>query len=376
MAGIYVHIPFCKTHCSYCDFYSIIDEKKIDVVIESICQELVLRKEYLGGELIETIYFGGGTPSYVSTEFLEKILQKIKANYVVSEIAEITLEVNPDDIYKEKAEEYLNLGFNRVSVGIQSYNDLHLKFLNRRHDANQAINVIEILKKAGFSNISIDLIYGIPGMTPDEWKKNVEQAIIADVKHISAYHLTIEKGTELFSQLKKGKITLVSDIESEDNYITLCELLKKNKFEHYEISNFSKPGFKSKHNTSYWEGKKYVGFGPAAHSFNGLSRQWNVSNTNEYMDGIKKNEKYFIQEKLSKKNRYNEYILTGLRTNEGVYLSKLRDNFGNKYQAFFLQQIEKHLKNEHLVEKQKNNWIIPEKKWLVSDGLIADLCMV
>ncbi len=373
MAGIYIHIPFCKTHCSYCDFYSVTNNKNIAGIVDSICTELVLRNHYTEGEPIETIYFGGGTPSYIATEFLEKILQKIYSSFPVSSSAEITLEVNPDDINVKKAKEFSKTGFNRVSIGIQSFEDKHLTFLRRRHNSRQAATCVEILKDAGFSNISIDLIYGIPGMTQEDWKETLEKTVSFNVSHISAYHLTIEKGTKLYTLFLKRTLPPVSESKSEAFYTVLCETLKKSGFEHYEISNFSLPGYKSKHNNSYWNGKKYLGAGPSAHSFNGVSRQWNLSDINKYIPEIHKNGKYYTIEKLSKKDRYNEYLLTRLRTHNGISFSELSGLFGQVYLAYFLQLADRHLKTKNLVKNNKNIVIIPENKWFISDGIILDL---
>lgn len=376
MAGIYIHIPFCKTHCSYCDFYSVTNSKNTSGIVDSICAEFVLRNNYLAGEPVETIYFGGGTPSYIATELLEKILLKIYSSFSVPASAEITIEVNPDDINSGKAKEFSKIGFNRASMGIQSFNDKILTILKRRHNSRQAVESIKILKEAGFTNLSIDLIYGIPGMTYYDWEKTLEQAVSVNVPHISAYHLTIEKGTELYSLFVKREITDFSDYESERFYTLLCDILKKNGYEHYEISNFSLPGYKSKHNNGYWDGKKYLGAGPSAHSFNGISRQWNVSDTNKYISEIQKKGKCFSVEKLTEKDRYNEYLLTRLRTSQGVSLSEINELFGQKYLSHFLKQAGRHLKSKYLAEINNNTILIPENKWFISDGIISDLCKI
>ena len=376
MAGIYIHIPFCKTHCSYCDFYSVTDNKNINKIIDTICSELDLRKVYLEEEKIETIYFGGGTPSFIETEYLEKIINKIRALFIVSEDAEITVELNPDDVTNEKARKLLKIGFNRASLGIQSFDDKILTFLKRRHTAIQAISSVRSLKDSGFSNISIDLIYGIPRMKIIDWEKTIKMGLELKIQHISAYHLTIEKGTELHRFFLKGALENVTEDESEMQYDTLCRILKKNNFKHYEISNFSKSGFESKHNKSYWEGKKYLGVGPSAHSFDEKSRQWNFSNLDEYISGVYGESKYFKSEKLTKKDKYNEYLLTHLRTDKGVDKNEMLKLFGKTYLEYFNQQSENHIQGKKMVFIDSNRIIVPENFWFVCDGILSDLCKI
>ena len=376
MAGIYVHIPFCKSMCAYCDFYSVSDTGNAKELIDAVCKEIEQKKNYLNSELIETIYVGGGTPSFIDEKLLYRIIKTIYELYNVSENAEITIEINPDDITKEKAKKIKDIGFNRISVGVQSFNDNYLTFLKRRHNVNQAMKAIQTLMQEGFTNLSIDLIYGIPDMTLKDWVKDLNTAVSSEVAHISAYHLTIEKGTELFSLLKNGKLEIVKDEISYRMYELLCEILNQHNFIHYEISNFSKPEMFSKHNKSYWEGNKYLGTGPSAHSFNGVSRQWNVSDNKKYIYGILNNESYFTTEKLTKKNRYNEYVLTRLRTDSGVSLSDLMEYFGTGFLEYFLKQAEKHFKEGNMFQSANGFITIPEKKWFVSDNIISDVCKI
>jgi len=268
------------------------------------------------------------------------------------------------------------MGFNRISMGVQSFDDKILQFLGRRHDSKQALKAIETFKNTGFNNISIDLIYGIPELSHTVWNNTIDQALKLDAKHISAYHLTIEKGTVLHKLLKKNTVSLLSDEDSLLQYNLLSEKLRKSGYIHYEISNFSKPGLESKHNSSYWFGKKYAGFGPSAHSFNGQSRQWNVSDIGQYIDRINAGCFYFKKENLTLKKKYNEHILTRLRTNQGINLKELSILFGNTYLQYFMTLIKKHLTQNNLIQINKEQIIIPEKSWFISDGIISDLLKV
>jgi oxygen-independent coproporphyrinogen III oxidase len=376
MAGIYIHIPFCKTRCHYCDFFSCINQDDISPVIAAIIKEIELRKEYLGEEIIETIYFGGGTPSFVSVKYIDQLLKAIYTFFPVVKFPEITLEINPDDITNTLVKSYLKMGINRISMGVQSFDDNILEFLGRRHNSQQAIKTIKILQNTGFKNISLDLIYGIPELTQNTWNKTIDQATEFEIQHISAYHLTIEKGTVLYQQLTNNIISIISDEDSQIQYQLLSEKLNKSGFIHYEISNFSKPGFESKHNSSYWSGKKYAGFGPSAHSFNNHSRQWNVSNNNQYIDRIKAGCFYFKKENLTQKKIYNEHVLTRLRTNRGINLNELSILFGDEYLQYFLSLIKRHLAQNNLIHINKDQIIIPEKSWFISDRIISDLLKV
>lgn len=376
MAGIYIHIPFCKTRCHYCDFFSCTDQNEISTIINAIIKEIELKKEYLAGEIIETIYFGGGTPSYISAKFVGQILKTIYTTFTVVKSPEITIEVNPDDITYAKAKTYLNIGINRISVGIQSFENNILRFLGRRHNSLQALSTIEILKDTGFKNISLDLIYGIPNLSQKEWEKTINQVIKLGIQHISAYHLSIEKGTVLHKLLIDNKITLLPDDDGLLQYLLISEMLKKSGYVHYEISNFCELGFESKHNSSYWFGKKYAGFGPSAHSFDVNSRQWNISSINQYVNQINNNYSYFKKENLTLKKKYNEYILTRFRTIQGVTLKELSVLFGDHYLKYFIAGAQKHLNQKSLIQVKKERFIIPENKWFISDIIISDMCKI
>lgn len=376
MAGIYFHIPFCKTRCSYCDFFSSVSEADIPKIIAAEIKEIELKKDYLKNERIETIYFGGGTPSFLSEKKIWQLLNAVYKNYNVCKTPEITIEVNPDDISLQKANSFYSFGINRVSMGTQSFNDDILKFLNRRHDSKQAIKSIEILKIADFNNISLDLIYGIPNLTNEEWEKTIDTALQLNIQHISAYHLSFEKGTKIHQQLKNKEISALLDDDSVYQYNILCKKLKNNGFEHYEISNFSLPDFNSKHNSSYWEGKKYVGIGPSAHSFNGNSRQWNVSDIEKYSLGITTEKKYFTKENLSLTQKYNEMLLTRLRTSKGITTKEILNNFGEDILNHFIKFVIP-LTNSKKIKKVNNNrYNISEENWFISDGIISELCII
>lgn len=376
MAGIYFHIPFCKTRCSYCDFFSSVSEADITKIIAAEIKELEIKKNYIGDETVETIYFGGGTPSFISEKNIEQLLNAVYKNYKVCNSPEITIEVNPDDINIEKAKSLFSFGINRISMGTQSFNDSILNFLNRRHNSEQAIKSIEVLKQIGFNNISIDLIYGIPNLNIEEWGKTIDIALDLNIQHISAYHLSFERGTKIHKQLETKKIFALQDEESADQYSLLCEKLRSKCFEHYEISNFSLPEFNSKHNSSYWQEKKYVGIGPSAHSFNGDSRQWNVSEIGKYITGITTEKKYFTKENLSLNQKYNEFLLTRLRTNKGINIEDISALFGNNYAESFKKSVLSLTKNSFVKSVNNNMYNISEEKWFVSDNIISELCII
>jgi oxygen-independent coproporphyrinogen-3 oxidase len=347
MAGIYIHIPFCKKRCIYCDSYSSTYQEYIPPLIDAIIKELKERKDYLQNETVETIYFGGGTPSLLTENELGKILAAIFENYPVEETAEITLEANPDDLISG---EYLSslrkLKINRLSIGIQSFDDEKLKFLNRRHTAGQAIQAVRSAHEVGFNNISIDLIYAIPGQTFQQWEKELNIAFSLPIQHLSAYELTYEKQTLLGKQKQKGLITPVDEEISIKMYETLLEEAKKHRFERYEISNFALPGSYSRHNSAYWEQKIYIGIGPSAHSYNSTSRQWNVSSVEKYIKAIEHQEKYFEKEKLTLNQQYNEYLMVSLRTAEGLDLNKLEEKFGTELKNECLKSLKIFMNND------------------------------
>lgn len=327
MAGIYFHIPFCKQACHYCDFHFSTSLKYKSELVESLKKELILRQDYLSKETIETIYFGGGTPSILEVEEIKQILEIIFTHFKVAENLEISLEANPDDLDNKKVLEFKNSPVNRFSVGIQSFYDEDLAWMNRAHNAKEADSVIKKLQDAGFENLSLDLIYGFPLLTDEKWNKNIKKTIELEVPHISAYSMTVESKTALASFINKGTQKPMDEQQSARHFQILCDQLAPNKYEQYEISNFSFPDRHSKHNSNYWRGVPYLGIGPSAHSFNGNQRQWNVSNNALYMKGLAKNELNFELEDLSTANKINEYIMTTLRTKWGMDLKLLKEKF-------------------------------------------------
>lgn len=330
MAGIYIHIPFCIQKCGYCDFYSIIRLTDKSDFVACLCKEIIDRKDTLNGEAVKTIYFGGGTPSLLSKQDLTKIVDVLFAHYDLSKLEEFTIEVNPDDINMSYLTDLRELGINRLSMGIQSFNNKILTFMNRRHNAAEALQAVELSKRSGFDNVSIDLIYGIPNMSLQEWESSIDTALGMGVQHISAYHLTFEPGTVFYKNLKKNILKEVDDSVSVEQHALLIHKLKEKGFIDYEISNFCQPGFESKHNSSYWNGSNYLGFGPSAHSYSAPSRRWNISDLKEYMKKVQEEECYFEFEILSEKDKYNEAIMLGLRTNKGVELNvinQMKDEF-------------------------------------------------
>jgi oxygen-independent coproporphyrinogen III oxidase len=334
LAGIYIHIPFCKQACHYCNFHFSTQLNNKELLLNALRKELLLRKSYLENQSINTIYFGGGTPSLLSEKELGNIVDAVFANFAVSKNAEITLEANPDDLSKEKLHELKNVGINRLSIGVQSFIERDLKEMNRAHSVSEAESSVKRAQDVGFENITIDLMYGLPHLTNEEWTQNVQTAIDLQVPHISSYCLTIEEKTALHHFVSKAQTTMVDDNTTEQQFLQLIEMLTANGFEHYEISNFSKDGFISKHNSAYWLGEHYLGLGPSAHSFNGINRSWNVANNAKYINAINKKEAFFEEEKLSQENKYNEYILTRLRTKWGVNTKDIEQRFPEFYNHF------------------------------------------
>ncbi len=327
MAGIYIHIPFCKVKCHYCDFHFSTQLNNVDTVIEAMCKEITERKHYLNHQNIKTIYLGGGTPSILSFNHLEKLIDEVKKHYDLVPDYEFTIECNPDDITLEKLNEFKQLGINRLSIGIQSFDEDQLKSLNRAHNAKEARQAVELAIATGFDNITIDLIYGLPDTDENYWRKQIEQAIDLGISHISSYCLTFEEKTVFGNWLKKGKIKALPDETSLNQFKQLCQSLEQAGYEHYEISNFALPGFVSKHNSSYWLGASYIGIGPSAHSFNGKSRQWNMANNAIYSKNINSNVTYYEVEVLTENDRFNEYIMTRIRTKWGIELDYLKTHF-------------------------------------------------
>jgi len=375
MAGIYLHIPFCKTRCIYCDFYSTTRSEMTDRYVSALCKELKLRKSYLDNEPVETIYFGGGTPSQLSKENFEKIFETIEKEYNLAECREITLEANPDDLTPEYIKILASLPFNRISIGIQTFNEQTLRLLKRRHTAGQAISAVKECRMAGFQNISIDLMYGLPGETPESWKADLEEAVGLNVEHISAYHLIYEEGTPLYEMLQKHKVEEVDEDSSVDFFALMIDRLTQTGFQHYEISNFCKPDKYSRHNSSYWTGKKYLGCGPSAHSFNGNTRQWNVSSLDKYIAGIDKGNPDFEIEELDVTTRYNDFVITSLRTMWGLSLNRLEEEFGTEFKQYCLENAQTYLDSGKL-EMRDNTLFLSKEGIFISDGIMSDLLWV
>jgi oxygen-independent coproporphyrinogen-3 oxidase len=370
MAGIYIHIPFCKKRCVYCDFFSSTHGEMKNSYVEAVCRELEIRRNYLQNEKIETIYFGGGTPSQLNVEDFEKIFIAIGCMdaRAGAPLREITLEANPDDLTPDYVDSIRPLPFNRVSVGIQSLNDKELKFLNRRHNAETAVRAVRRLQEKGFANIGIDLMYGLPGQNETGWRKTIRQAKTLSVQHISAYHLTYEEGASLYHSLQKGLIRPIEEETSIRLFEILTDEMAEAGFEHYEISNFAQASYRSKHNASYWNGTHYLGIGAAAHSYNGLSRQWNVASVPKYIESQTADGFEIIDETTA----YNDFILTRLRTGEGIDLEELSALFGEKKKAYCLRHAQKYIDNQ-LLERRGKRLCLTRKGIFVSDGIVSEL---
>ena len=373
MSGIYIHIPFCKQACHYCDFHFSTSLQNKGLLVNSILSEIDLRLNYLPNKKIESIYFGGGTPSLLSEKETFLILEKIYKLYNVSKDVEITLECNPDDLTDEKLKELKRLEVNRLSIGLQSFDEEELIWMNRAHTAKESESSVKRAQDRGFENITIDLIYGSKFSNLPNWKKTLNKAIALDVKHISSYNLTIEEKTKLGHDFKLKKEVAIDDEKSSELFLEMINRLEKNNFIHYEISNFGKEGFFSLHNSNYWKGEHYLGLGPSAHSFDGQSRQWNVSNNNIYLKRIsEKNESYFEKEILTEKERFNEYVLTSLRTIWGIDLNYLSANFNTEFVKHYLIQIEKYIKQETVVINN-TTYTLTEKGKLFADKIASEL---
>ena len=385
MAGIYIHIPFCKSKCAYCNFFSLVSEKKIVEYVDALKKELVVRKQYLGNDKVKTIYFGGGTPSLLPTKYIDEILKITNDNFDLIPNPEITLEANPDTIDKEQLFELKSLGVNRISVGIQSFHDDDLKYLDRRHDSKHALQIIDDLKCVGFDKITLDLIYGIPTLTEEKWNKNLDIFFSTGISHLSAYALTIEPKTILGQRIEKGDLQDVSEEETVRHYNILVERTKENGFEHYEISNFAKHDCRSQHNSIYWNDEKYLGLGPSAHSYDGNSRQWNISNLTKYIQLVNTDTdsdadidadadmgRYYEKEILSKEDKFNEYVMTSLRTSWGCNVEKIERDYGKSYSDYFQKNVKKYLESGEML-KDFNTYHLTDEGMLFADGIAAEL---
>lgn len=372
--GIYVHVPFCKQACHYCDFHFSTSLKKKGELVNMLCREIVLRKEELPEGEIQTIYFGGGTPSLLSSEELKQIFDTIYSNYPIAEDAEVTLEANPDDLSREKLKVLYNSPINRLSIGVQSFFEEDLKLMNRAHNATEALECIKMANEY-FDNISIDLIYGIPDMSEERWKKNIQIALDLELSHFSCYALTVEPQTALQKFIEKGIIKPVDDDAAKAHFEILTKTLIEAGFVHYEFSNYGKPGYFSRNNTAYWLGRPYLGIGPSAHSYDGESRKWNVSNNTLYIKSLQKNEIPMQEEKLSLADKYNEYVMTRLRTMWGISLKEVEEKFGLRFKSYLFDQAKEHIK-EGLLKLEEEKLHVTEKGKFLSDGIAADLFLV
>ena len=374
MAGIYIHVPFCQSRCAYCDFYSTTLLAHSEAYVNTVCRELRHRLPELKGEPIKTIYFGGGTPSTLTIEELKRIQESIfHLSSFHFQLEEITLEANPDDLTEEYVKGLRTLPINRVSLGIQSFHDRTLRLVGRRHTAQEAIDAVRRLQQAGLTNISIDLIYGLPGESIEDWTYSLDQAIALGVKHISAYHLTYEEGTRLWRMQEQGLVAPIDEEQSIQSFELLREKLLAAGYEHYEISNFALPGYHSRHNSSYWQGTAYVGIGPGAHSYDGRNRRWNLSNLNNYIATPQDEDVPHEVEHLTTDERYDERIITELRTAQGIDLTKLQADFGELYHTHCLHCATPYIKRGQLQHTEDNHLRLTPKSIFISDAVMRDL---
>lgn len=370
MAGIYIHIPFCKQACAYCDFHFSTLLKNKPALIDAICKEIVLRKDYLQSAEINSIYFGGGTPSLLDKQELEQIFSVLAHYFSWDNSTEITLECNPDDLDKEKLLQLKSIGINRLSIGLQSFIEEELKWMNRAHNVSQSDACVKMAQDAGFENITVDLIYGSKFLSIENWHKTIQKVIDLNVPHISPYNLTIEKSTRLGRHLSKNIESSIDEEKCAEQFLLLMDLLENNGFEHYEISNFAKEGKIAIHNSNYWKGKKYLGIGPSAHSFNGITRQWNIANNNLYEKAINNGTIYFETENLTLKNQYNEYVLTRLRTKWGCNENDIEEQFGSEYILHFTKAISAYIPG--FVTKTNSIYTLTRNGKLIADKIALD----
>jgi len=372
LSGIYIHIPFCKQSCHYCNFHFSTNTAYKEKLISCILKEIELQKNYLEGETLQSIYFGGGTPSLLNVNEIENILEAIQKNFKVLKNVEITLEANPDDLKKEKINQLARTPVNRLSIGVQSFSDDDLIWMNRAHNASESLASIKMAQDAGFKNITIDLIYGIPGLTNDNWAKNLETSLSLNINHISSYALTVEPKTPLHTFIEQGKYLNVNDEQSSEQFEILINTLEANNFEQYEISNFAKGKNYSIHNSNYWKNKKYLGIGPSAHSFNIKSRSWNVSNNQLYIKSIEENKINCETEILTTQNRFNEYVMTGLRTMWGCNLNYIEKEFG-KENRNKLNENAKSFFDRNLIIENEGTLFLTKQGKLFADGIASEL---
>ena len=371
MAGLYIHIPYCKSKCTYCDFYSTPQVETMEQYVHSLLCEAKLRQEEIPHQF-NTLYLGGGTPSVMPLELMSQLINGLKSTFDLSHVEEFTIEVNPDDVTQEYIAALMQLGVNRVSMGVQSFNDNELQAINRRHSAQQAIDAVHDIKEAGITNVSIDIIYGLPGQTLNSWKHNVKQAIDLDVQHISAYNLSYEPGTRLWVMRERRKVQEVSDEDCIAMHNTLVEMLIDADFEHYEISNFARPGYRSRHNSSYWNFTPYLGLGAAAHSFDGTTRRYNPSSIKEYIDKLSNGNTAYIEEHLEPWERYDEEVMVRLRTSEGLNTQLIAKSYGEDVYNKLLTKA-KFFIEQNLLSLNGNTLILTPSGVMMSDNIIRDL---
>lgn len=374
MAGIYIHIPFCKQACHYCDFHFSTSMKRKEEIVLALIREIKLRKNEFNGEIIETIYFGGGTPSVLTNAEIQLLIDEVYEHFEVSENPEITLEANPDDLSEERIIALSKTPINRLSIGVQSFFEADLKMMNRAHNSAEAKKSLAIATQY-FDNISVDLIYGIPGLTNAMWLENIETALSFGVPHISSYALTVEPKTALYKLIQTGKIAEPKDEVAQEHFEILVKTLTSKGFVHYELSNFGKPNYFSRNNSSYWLGKKYLGIGPSAHSFDGKSRSWNIANNMLYLKSISADKLPHEVEILTQQDRYNEYVMTGLRTIWGINLERIEKEFGTDYLTYLLKQADKFLL-DGLLSIDENVLSTTAKGKFLADGIASDLFII
>ncbi len=376
MAGIYVHIPFCRTRCSYCDFYKDTNISFKREFINALKKEILFRQSFLNHSEITTLYFGGGTPSVLNLDEFNEIYFELNRCFDLSKLMEFTIELNPDDVTDAYLKGLVDIGVNRISYGVQSFHDKYLQLVQRRHTSQQALDAVRLAQSVGIDNISIDLIYGLPGLSLEEWREDVNQFLNLNVPHLSAYHLIFEKGTLMTSQLKKGLFTEATEDESKEQFTLLQNSLLQNGFEHYEISNFSLPGKSSKHNSSYWNGDNYLGLGSSADSFDGKRRYWNIANVKKYASFLQNEDSDFFDcELLTENDLYNEFVMLGLRTQKGINQCDVSNKLSPFYQNYFHKMIKLKLDSGE-IQFQNNHYSISEKLFLISDKIISDLFYV
>ncbi len=372
MAGIYIHIPFCKRACNYCNFHFSTNPDLQNDFTAALLKEIVLRKAYIQDEIVETIYFGGGTPSLLSPQAIYEILHSLGTHFRIGQNPEITLEVNPDDTDMNHLEKWKKAGINRLSIGVQSFFTEDLIWMNRVHNEKQAIQAVEDSKKAGFDNFSLDLIYGSPGLTDEKWDFNLQKAISLEPTHISCYALTVEPKTALYNMIKTKKSAAVDPDKQARQFLAGIVKLEAAGFEHYEISSFARQGRRSRHNSSYWQSKKYLGLGPSAHSFNGISRQWNISNNALYINSLNAGQLNFESENLLPKDLLNEYIMTSLRTMEGIDLQHITEHFGTQKGNLLINNALVYIHSNQM-EKKFEKLVLTRQGKLFADGIAAAL---